>query len=135
MSSITPGFPLMSGPQNIVYQFTVPGQPVPKGRPRHSRTGGTYTPARTEQAEAEVAAQFRMQIVGYGPPRLSNFALSAMFHMKRDDADIDNLLKLLMDGLQGVAWVNDKQVRRLGYCAILVDRGNPRTEVAFTQLT
>lgn len=118
----------------IPYSFTVPGQPVPKGRPRHTKNGHTYTPARTEAAEQSIAAFFRQGVRGYGPPRASTFKLTCVFHVKRDDADIDNLIKAVMDGLQGVAWINDKQVKKLGECEIKIDRTNPRTEVMIEEL-
>lgn len=40
-------------------EFTVPGQPVPKGRPRLGRGGHTYTPKNTKAAESRIAAAFR----------------------------------------------------------------------------
>lgn len=37
--------------------FTIEGAPVPKGRPRFTRTGHTFTPAKTRQYEALVTAR------------------------------------------------------------------------------
>lgn len=117
------------------WEFTIPGPPIPKGRPRHTKNGGaTYTPARTKQAEAVTAAEFRRQIVGYGPPRPGVFRISCAFHVRRDDSDIDNLLKMVMDGLQGVAYLNDKQVKAVGGLAIYIDREHPRTVVLLEEI-
>lgn len=117
------------------YRFTAKGQPVPKGRPRHNtKTGSTYTPDRTTQAEANLGVAFRQQVVGYGPAREGRFSISCNFYLARDTGDIDNFIKLVMDGLQGFAWVNDKQVRRIGQCEIFIDRQNPRTEVTIVEL-
>lgn len=116
------------------YQFTAPGPPIPKGRPRLGRGGTTYTPRRTQEAEQNLAVAFRQGVVGYGPPRSSRFKLSCTFHVKRDDADIDNLIKTVMDGLQGIAWLNDKQIKALGESAIVIDRADPRTVVTFVDL-
>jgi Holliday junction resolvase RusA-like endonuclease len=116
------------------YRFTAPGQPIPKGRPKHMRNGHTYTPERTVNGEANMGIAFRQGIVGYGPPRPGFFKLSCIFYVKRDDADIDNLIKLVMDGLQGIAWINDKQIKALGECEIRIDRAQPRTIVTFEEL-
>lgn len=117
------------------WQFTIPGPPIPKGRPKHNtKTGNTYTPERTKQAESVAAAEFRRQVVGYGRPRAGEFRISAVFHVKRDDADIDNLLKMVMDGLQGVAYVNDKQIKSIGYARIVVERDHPHTEVLLEEM-
>lgn len=118
-----------------LYQFTATGQPIPKGRPRHNTiSGNTFTPQRTVKAEEAVGVAFRRGVVGYGPPRTGRFKLSCVFHVKRDDADIDNLIKMVMDGLQGFAWVNDKQVKKLGDSEILIDRENPRTVITIEEL-
>ena len=71
---------------------------------------------------------FRQGVTGFGPPRTSRFGLRCAFYVKRDDADIDNLVKMVMDGLQGFVWLNDKQVKSIE-ADIMVDRTNPRTEV------
>jgi Holliday junction resolvase RusA-like endonuclease len=98
------------------------------------RNGHSYTPQRTVQGEINAQFAFRQQVPGYGPARPGDFRLSCIFYIKRDDSDIDNLLKLVMDGLQGVVWVNDKRVRQLGHCEIVVDKLNPRTEVTIEEI-
>lgn len=119
-----------------MYSFTALGQPVPKERPRHNRkTGNTYTPTKTTQAEGIIAVSFRAEVVGYGPPRTGRFAIGAKFYLKRDyGADIDNLMKTVMDGLQGFVYVNDSQVKKLLESEILMDPKNPRTEVTIVEL-
>lgn len=47
--------------------------------------------------------------------------------------DWDNYAKLAGDALQGVAYDDDRQVRR-GTCGIDVDAANPRTEVVVTRV-
>lgn len=118
------------------YTFTALGQPVPKERPRHNtKTGNTYTPKKTTDAERVISIAFRHDVVGYGVPRLSRFALGVNFYLKRDyGADIDNLLKTVMDGLQGFVYVNDSQVKEIVFAAIEVDPKNPRTEVTIMEL-
>jgi crossover junction endodeoxyribonuclease RusA len=108
------------------YRFTIPGNPRPKERPRVVK-GRTYTPARTVEGERLVQFYARKARV----PRLSGHVkLTAMFY--RDSAqpcDLDNLVKLVSDALNGIAWKDDRQVVVLSALKA-IDRENPRTEVA-----
>jgi Holliday junction resolvase RusA-like endonuclease len=98
-------------------EFTVPGNPVPKGRPRLGK-GHTYTPRRTQEAENVVrsVAQLAEVIPLLGPlvMHLDFFCpipkawaqgkrQSAMLGTLRPTtgADCDNLGKLILDALQG----------------------------------
>lgn len=90
-------------------EFLVPGEPVPKGRPRVLRSGRTYTPARTTEYADRVneasAAAFP------DGPILGPIKLTCCFVMPtRRRADVDNLLKNLMDGAIGTVYVDDSQV-------------------------
>ncbi len=105
----------------------VPGNPVPKGRPRFGR-GRTYTPARTRAYESKVsqAAQEALQRAGLGRygGRVS-VAVSAVLAVpksytraQRVDAvngysypsgDLDNYAKV-MDGLNRIVWEDDRQI-------------------------
>lgn len=46
----------------------------------------------------------------------------------RESGDIDNRLKILLDALSGVAWIDDKQVRQV-YMVMDYDKANPRVEI------
>lgn len=97
---------------------TIPHKPIAKGRPRLGRRGRVFTPQRTLDAEAAIAAAWD------GPKFEGPLKLEVTFgydHMvvtveKYPDAtsrlrgDVDNYLKTVMDGLNGVAWEDDKQV-------------------------
>lgn len=78
-----------------VIEITIPGPPVPKGRPRAGRTG-FYTPTRTAQFEETVAWAARAQRVrlGQGPVEVQ-----ADFYTRAGGGDLDNLLKSCLDGL------------------------------------
>ena len=113
--------------------FEVPGNPIPKGRPRLGR-GHTYTPKRTAEAEAVVrsVAQLHEVIPIVGPilmhldffiPIPKQWAKakvqSAMLGTLRPTtgADCDNLGKLIADSLQGdgpgSCFHNDAQIVEL----------------------
>lgn len=99
-------------------QYYIIGDPVPKARPRHNtKTGITYTPKKTQIAESYVKDSYISQggkIID-GPVEVKiEFYLrkpkkpTAAEPLKRPD--IDNLTKTILDGLNGVAYEDDKQI-------------------------
>lgn len=102
-------------------QFFVPDDPVPKARPRSTKTGFIYTPTKTLQAEWRIrthAAQFFPTPHGgpislyvrvlIRPPQMPKKWQGIRMATKRPD--IDNYEKTVLDALNGVAYVDDAQV-------------------------
>lgn len=102
----------------VVARFTVEGEPMPKSRARVSTKGGkvrTYTPERTRTAEEAVGWAFRRAAPGHRPDGDTTFGIFAVFFMgNRQRRDVDNLLKTILDGLNGVAYADDSQVIEVG---------------------
>ena len=119
----------MNGTMKPINPFVLKGAPVPKERPRVTRNG-TYTPQRTLDHEEKLAAQFRRANVGFGlPDPLFEFELTVNFVKARNGRpDIDNMLKCLMDGLQGTVYKDDAQVTKV-IMDEWVEPKDPRTEV------
>lgn len=93
-----------------VARFTVDGEPVSKGRPRHGN-GTTYTPAATKRAEEAVGWKFREAARSHKADADHEYGVVARFHLGTGKRrDVDNLLKLVLDGLNKVAWADDHQV-------------------------
>ncbi len=86
----------------------VPGCPVPCGRPRSTLAGHVYMPERTRKFERLVR---RMTAAVFDAPLEGPVSLHLTFVLPdRRRRDIDNLAKSIMDGMNGVAFVDDSQV-------------------------
>jgi len=125
--------------------FTVMGQPVPKARPRTVRKGGrtwSYTPKKVtkwEDVVREEAAKF------FDEPFNGPVALMLAFFLKRPKSrrkenyvittpDLDNLEKAFLDGLNEVAYMDDKQVVVKNAVKRYIVSGEPRVEVTVVPL-
>lgn len=97
------------------YKIIIPGRPIPKARPRFSEKAGkyyVYTAKDTRVFERQVA--FLAWNVFKGKPLVGDIAISISLYFKnRHTPDIDNCVKSLLDGLQGAAYENDRQVKRI----------------------
>lgn len=116
----------------MIASFVIVGVPVAKGRPRISTRGGfarAYTPEKTRTFEAMVADQAR-DAIGAAEPYKGAVEIEAHFSLPipkswraRKQAaaldgslrpqgrpDIDNYLKALADGLNGIVYADDSQI-------------------------
>lgn len=117
---------------NLIVRFTVPGEPTAKGRARAFVRNGSiahYTPDKTARYENLVKLAAHEQMSGREPSsgalRLyvsAYLSIGASWSKKRQKAalqglerptkrpDIDNVVKAIKDGLNGVVWRDDSQV-------------------------
>ena len=113
--------------------FWLKGQPVGKGRPRFTRQGRAYTPAKTKEYEHRLAAAASdaMQDLNLEPATskcrvhiLAQFEIPKSWSKKRREAatrgevspgrpDIDNIVKAVLDACNGVTFEDDAQVDRI----------------------
>ena len=90
--------------------FEIPGPPIAKERPRLNRKTGTwYTPQKTQNAERHVAEC--AMVAGLRMEPKQHYALTIDFYLSAFPKDLDNLTKLVLDGLVGMGdgW-DDKYV-------------------------
>lgn len=110
--------------------ITIPIRPVPKGRPRMTRAGHTYTPKATADFERKVreyvglfvkspllgplAVKMEFVLV---PPKMSKKRTQQAYDgliLPDKRPDLDNYEKGLLDSLNGVAYNDDAQIVKLG---------------------
>lgn len=113
-------------------EFEIPGQPVAKGRPRFARRGNfvaTYTPEKTVNYEnlvkmaasnamkslapttkpVDVFIQLNLQIPeSWSKLKKKKALLNDIRATKKPD--IDNMIKAIKDGCNGIVWKDDSQV-------------------------
>lgn len=110
--------------------FTIPGKPVPAARPRVTRNG-TYNERRYKDWLDAAKTYARQAWVGRAPMS-GKVEVTASFTGAHGSADIDNLVKGVLDALQGIIIFNDKQVTHLDIIRETVaesDEGEPGTLV------
>jgi Holliday junction resolvase RusA-like endonuclease len=118
----------------FMVNFSIDANPVPKGRPRFRRTKTfitTYTPKKTLDFEELVRKQskeamgptdlletpisvylyFRLPIPQSYSKKRKEACLSGFRHTKRPD--LDNLIKTVLDGMNGMIYKDDSQITSL----------------------
>lgn len=131
-------------------RLTVPGEPVGKARPIHTRSGITFTPKKTINYETLIRELFAVKYPDFepleGPVRMS---LSAWLRIpktsKRKTAamesgeirptkkpDMSNILKSVEDALNDLAYRDDKQIVELELVKKYSNR--PRIELTVEEL-
>jgi Holliday junction resolvase RusA-like endonuclease len=119
---------LHNGVRAMTLTIRVPGTPQGKGRPRFTKTGRVYTPAKTKAYENAIG--WAARAVHKGDPISGPVIVRVIANMpvpaswpkaKRASAlvgdvshtgkpDIDNLMKAALDALNGIVWRDDSQI-------------------------
>ena len=127
--------------------FTVIGEPRAKGRHRTTKSGFTYTPKETIQYENLVKVSFYERYPNHIPTdKPITVLINAYYKMPKSFSnkqkelvmsgklkplkkpDVDNIAKSILDSLNGIAFIDDKQV-----ISALITKDysqQPRVEVA-----
>jgi crossover junction endodeoxyribonuclease RusA len=109
----------------LLATFEVPGEPVSKARARWDprRSGRIYNPESNEVAEANIGWLFRRAAGPLVPSATDTFGVLATFYTRTSrKRDVDNLLKMVMDALNGLAWKDDAQVSEIMARMVKTDR-------------
>ena len=125
---------------NKIIEFCVAGRPVGKQRPRVVKNGSrAFTPAKTKayekmiriavlQGKANARREGRLPITG--PYRVE---IRIVWADKRHP-DIDNVAKAILDGMNGIAYPDDKEVTQLNVEVFGTDKAGCGVGVRVTEL-
>jgi Holliday junction resolvase RusA-like endonuclease len=109
-------------------ELFIPIVPVPKGRPRFTRSGHSYTPERTETYERAVCEYYKnncgeffdgaiklfltfyMPIPKSTSKKRQEQMLANVIKHTVHNGDLDNLCKSVMDALNTIAYKDDSQI-------------------------
>ena len=96
-----------------IVTFVVPGKPKAKDRPRFNRkTGGVYTTKETREAETAVGEAFDLACPLWEPTLEDVRMTLDVCWPGKATADPDNVAKLIFDGLNKLAYRDDKQIKK-----------------------
>ena len=121
-------------PAPVIATFTVDGEPISKSRARFTKRGSktvAYTPEKTKAGEQMVAGKFRDAVKGWKVHRDDYLGVTALFfNGTRQRRDVDNMVKLILDGLNGTCWADDSQVTEISARKVFgTPKDQARTEV------
>lgn len=132
--------------------FVVMGKPIPKARPRVVG-GHTYTPKPTRDYETKVrlawAEQSRVRLAlgqplraslniwfavpeSYSKPKRLGLLSGGAWHTKKPDCD--NLVKAVLDALNGCVYDDDSAVCELHVCKRYAENNVERVEVMIEEI-
>jgi len=116
---------------NDAQHIEIPGKPIAKARPRFVRRGkfiNTYNPQETEEGKWLLSARSQITRVFEGPIKItigfyferpkSHFGTGKNSDIIKENApkrhvtkpDLDNLIKFVLDCLNGEAFLDDRQI-------------------------
>lgn len=139
---------LIGGKESIY--FDVYGTPFAKQRPKASRIGGfirVYTPKETKNYEEKVAKEYKkmygnkqlegaltVEVEGFFEPSKSNTKKQQELMLKNKiphtkKPDCDNMAKVCLDALNGVAYHDDAAITRLNVSKKFAEKAKVRITI------
>lgn len=116
--------------------------PVAKQRPRYARNGIFYTPKETKTFEKEIKEHCK-KFFKFKPSKMP-IKCNVYFMFKRKPTvkrhhhtvrpDIDNLLKSVLDGMNGIIYEDDCQIVILNSTKKYIDEGESRIYIEIQDL-
>jgi Holliday junction resolvase RusA-like endonuclease len=115
-----------------VRHFTVPGRPQAKQRPRLYR-GTAYTPEATKNYELKMRTCYVDKYEQYEPLEGDLYVEIKVYFSKKNHGDLDNYVKTI-DGLNKVAWHDDKQIKEIHAYLVIDKQEEERMEISISPL-
>lgn len=133
-------------PTPTILYITIPGNLHTKKnhRERHyskTKTGkiiqfdAASSAYRAWEEQARQAAQYVLRLANIKTPLESKIKLTVQAYIKGNLPDLDAVHTAVMDALEGIVWINDKQVTRFSEASCVIrEKLYPRTEVIIERL-
>ena len=156
LSSIDTPTPSLPSQINTIspIQFTVLGEPQPLVRHRSTRFGHVYNPSAADQKlflqkslsflpHQPLTDPLRLEVSFFFSRPKAHYRSGKHAHILREDSpiwctnrkDLDNLVKFVMDALNGHAYVDDRQIVLIQAAKLFIGRDEfARTEVKLTSM-
>lgn len=116
------------------WSAVIEGEPASKANSRRVVRRGRFTRVIKSQKALDYVAQLREQIAPLPPEKMLRGRLCLTAHVfyssNRPDLDIS----LILDALQGIVYLNDRQVREM-HLHHHIDRAQPRTRLHIAETT
>lgn len=116
------------------HEVVVEGKPLGKQRPRLGRNGRAYNPKQTRDYETKIAKAGAKVIHEPFIERGVCVTVECYFSSKVH-SDIDNVIKSAMDGLNGIAYSDDKLVDELHGFVFYCEKGEERMVIKISGQT
>lgn len=114
----------------IDFEYTINGECIPKGRPRFTKKGYAYTPKKTREYETKVKTTLKAQgakksarplkvdieihrgyLKSWSKKQRASAEQGKLYPITRPD--LDNYIKSILDGADGVLFEDDSQIIEL----------------------
>lgn len=110
----------------LIASFIVEGEPIPKQSFRYAKSG-SYQTARVKAHEDRIGWEAKGGC-SLPDPTAGNVIVDVCFFRKaKRRCDLDNLAKMVLDGMKGIVFVDDAQIVRLKVEKRDCDGLEPRT--------
>lgn len=119
--------------------LSLPGEPVSKARARFTKYGSkvhAYTPEKTRVGEDRIKGEYLRAVGSMERDTDATFRIEVDFYCgTRQRRDVDNMLKLVLDALNGIAYPDDVQVLEVSGRKHFTTKSEARTEIVIFKLT
>lgn len=144
-------YPRRKGAKVKKTEVFFPFEPVPKGRPKFTRTGHAYTPKVTKEYEKKIAEYyknqtddfydcaikikliFNMPIPKSVTQKTKKLIMTGQIKCTKHNGDIDNLAKATLDSLLNIAYKDDCLITKLTLIKQYATDNNVGTEMIISE--
>ena len=89
-------------------ELTIQGEPIAMMRPRLGREH-TYNP----QKDLKVRMKWEISVLWPYPKILGDLGINLIFQVSNKNKDLDNMVKFILDAMEGIVFKNDRQVSEI----------------------